>query len=120
MPDEPLRIRDEADFEQNIEHHRRELLVHCYRMLGSMEDAEDILQETLLRAWRGRETLQQQAAVRAWLYRIATNACLDAIAARRSRGLPHLTLPPGDPADALPALEAESLWIGPAPDVLLD
>jgi RNA polymerase sigma-70 factor, ECF subfamily len=120
MPDEPLRNRDEADFERLTERHQRELLVHCYRMLGSFEDAEDILQETLLRAWRGRETLQQQAAARAWLYRIATNACLDAIAARRSRGLPHLTLPPGDPADALPGLEAETLWIGPAPDVLLD
>jgi RNA polymerase sigma-70 factor (ECF subfamily) len=118
MPDEP--IRDEADFEHHIEHHRRELLVHCYRMLGSFEDAEDMLQETLLRAWRRRETLQQQAAVRAWLYRIATNACLDAIAARRSRGLPNLSLPPGDPADAMPGPEAGQLWIGPAPDALLD
>jgi len=120
MSDEPLRTRDEADFEHLTERHRRELLVHCYRMLGSFEDAEDMLQETLLRAWRRRETLQQQAAVRAWLYRIATNACLDAIAARRSRGLPNLTLPPGDAADPMPGLETESLWIGPAPDALLD
>jgi RNA polymerase sigma-70 factor, ECF subfamily len=120
MPDELLRNRNEADFERLTERHRRELLVHCYRMLGSFEDAEDILQETLLRAWRGRETLQQQAAVRAWLYRIATNSCLDAIAARRSRGMPHLTLPPGDPADALPGPEAELLSIGPAPHALLD
>jgi len=120
MPEKPLRNRDEAEFERLTERHQRELLVHCYRMLGSFEDAEDMLQETLLRAWRGRETLQQQAAVRAWLYRIATNACLDAIAARRSRGLPNLTLPPGDPADAMPGPEAEQLWIGPAPDALLD
>jgi RNA polymerase sigma-70 factor (ECF subfamily) len=120
MPDEPSRTGDEADFEHQVEHHRRELLVHCYRMLGSFEDAEDMLQETLLRAWRRRETLQQQAAVRAWLYRIATNACLDAIAARRSRGLPNLSLPPGDPADAMPGPETEQLWIGPAPDALLD
>jgi RNA polymerase sigma-70 factor (ECF subfamily) len=120
MPDEPLGTGSEADFERLTDRHRRELLVHCYRMLGSFEDAEDILQETLLRAWRGLETLQQHGAVRAWLYRIATNACLDAIAARRSRGLPHLSLSPGDPADALPGLEAEALWIGPAPDALLD
>src|SRR5215831_6561407 len=79
MPDEPLRNRDDAEFERLTDRHRRELLVHCYRMLGSFEDAEDILQEALLRAWRGLETLQQQAAVRAWLYRIATNTCLDAI-----------------------------------------
>src|SRR5262245_24726844 len=118
MPDELLRNLDDADFERLTERHRRELLVHCYRMLGCFEDAEDMLQETLLRAWRGRETLHQQAAVRAWLYRIATNACLDAIAARRSRGLPNLTLPPGDPADAMPGAEAEQLWIGPAPDAL--
>ncbi len=120
MADEPLRNPYDADFERLAERHRRELLVHCYRMLGCFEDAEDMLQETLLRAWRGRETLRQQAALRAWLYRIATNACLDAIAARRSRGLPNLTLPPGDPADVMPGPDAEQLWIGPAPDALLD
>src|SRR5262249_20849297 len=73
-----------------------------------------------LGGWGGRGTLRQGAGAGAWLSRTPTNACRDPIAPRRSRGLPHLSLPPGDPADALPGLEAESLWIGPAPDALLD
>jgi RNA polymerase sigma-70 factor (TIGR02960 family) len=83
--------------------YRRELLVHCYRMLGSIDDAEDALQDALARAWRGRNTFQRAISFRAWLYRIATNACLDAIERRkRSR-------------------EAEeSLEVGPIPDDLLD
>src|SRR3954466_8847392 len=69
----------EAEFAARAERHRRELHVHCYRMLGNFEEAEDLVQETLLRAWRGRDRLERDEWMRAWLYRIATNACLDAI-----------------------------------------
>src|SRR5215204_3730214 len=71
---------DEPAFSGLAERHRRELHVHCYRMLGSFEDAEDTVQETFLRAWRGRETFEGRSTFRAWLYRIATNACLDLLA----------------------------------------
>jgi RNA polymerase sigma-70 factor, ECF subfamily len=95
---------DEAAFSALVEPHRRELQVHCYRMPGSFEESEDQVQETFLRAWRRRETFQGRSAFRAWLYRIATNACLDALAAR-----PRAT--PRDPAD-IP-------WLEPFPDRLL-
>src|SRR5829696_2841655 len=70
---------DEQSFGARVEPHRRELHLHCYRLLGSFEEAEDLVQEALLRAWRRRETYEGRASVRAWLYRIATNACLDAL-----------------------------------------
>src|SRR5262249_42035822 len=81
-----VRAGDEAAFNALAERHRRELLIHCYRMLGSLQDAEDAVQDTLLRAWKYRESLKAGASVRPWLYRVATNACLDAIGhdARRS------------------------------------
>ena len=74
---------DEPAFSGLAQRHRRELHVHCYRMLGSFEDAEDTVQETFLRAWRRRETFEGRSTFRAWLYRIATNACLDLLAKRR-------------------------------------
>src|SRR4029453_11118905 len=74
---------DEPAFSGLAERHRRELHVHCYRMLGSFQDAEDTVQETLLRAWRWRETFEGRSTFRAWLYRIATNACLNLLAERR-------------------------------------
>ncbi|KQW53697.1 RNA polymerase subunit sigma-70 [Nocardioides sp. Root1257] len=95
---------DEPEFAGLIEPHRRELHVHCYRMLGSFEDAEDAVQETFLRAWRRRETFEGRSTFRAWLYRIATNACLDLLAKRR-------------PA---PATGGEVPWLQPYPDRLLD
>ncbi|MDN5854392.1 MAG: RNA polymerase subunit sigma-70 [Actinomycetia bacterium] len=95
---------DEPAFSGLTEQHRRELHVHCYRMLGSFEDAEDTVQETFLRAWRRRETFEGRSTFRAWLYRIATNACLDLLAKRR-------------PA---PATGGEVLWLQPYPDRLLD
>ena len=79
---------DEPAFSGLAERHRRELHVHCYRMLGSFEDAEDTVQETFLRAWRRRETFEGRSTFRAWLYRIATNACLDLLAKRRPEPRP--------------------------------
>src|SRR6478609_5165275 len=95
---------DEPAFSGLAERHRRELHVHCYRMLGSFEDAEDTVQETFLRAWRRRETYEGRSTFRAWLYRIATNACLDLLAKRRPE----------------PATGGEVPWLQPYPDQLLD
>jgi RNA polymerase sigma-70 factor (TIGR02960 family) len=95
---------EESDFSVLVERHRRELHVHCYRMLGSFEDAEDAVQDTFLRAWRRRETFEGRSTLRAWLYRIATNACLDLLATRRPR----------------PATGGEVRWLQPYPDRLLD
>ena len=75
------------EFGSNLDHHRRELLVHCYRMLGSLPDAEDAVQETSLRAWRYRDSLKEGSPLRPWLYRVATNACLDAIARDERRAV---------------------------------
>ena len=95
---------DEPTFAGLAERHRRELHVHCYRMLGSFDDAEDAVQETFLRAWRRRETFEGRSTFRAWLYRIATNACLDLLARRRPE----------------PAIGGEVGWLQPYPDRLLD
>src|SRR5688572_21503164 len=92
------------------ERHRHELRVHCYRMLGSFTDAEDLVQETLLRAWRKRDDFAGRSTFRAWLYRIATNACLDVLASpARTRE-----------TVAAPAPMAEITWLEPFPDRLLD
>jgi RNA polymerase sigma-70 factor (TIGR02960 family) len=98
---------DERAFAELVERHRRELHVHCYRMLGSFEEAEDLVQETFLRAWRGRGRFEGGTGFRAWLYRIATNACLDALRSSRRR---------------VPSLHslAEVPWLQPYPDRLLD
>ncbi|CAL9524008.1 ECF RNA polymerase sigma factor SigG [Actinosynnema sp. ALI-1.44] len=97
----------DVDFTRGVEQHRHELRVHCYRLLGSFDEAEDLVQETFLRAWRGRDTFEGRSSLRAWLYRIATNACLDAIARR----------PAPTPTDT-PTVEVP--WIQPYPDALLD
>jgi RNA polymerase sigma-70 factor, ECF subfamily len=100
--------------------YQRELEVHCYRMLGSIEDAEDVVQDTLLRAWRKRETYRGQATVRAWLYGIATNACLDMLERRTRRLLPPAVVAPANPlAPPLPPA-SEIGWLEPYPDALLD
>ena len=103
-------IVDQQAFEELVRSHRGELHVHCYRMLGSVLDAEDVVQETLLRAWRGRTKFREQASPRTWLYRIATNACLTALVRRPRRLLPEDV---GAPAD-------EVAWLEPYPDRLLD
>jgi len=99
--------------------YRRELEVHAYRMLGSAEDAEDVVQETLLRAWRRRETFRGLATLRAWLYGIATNASLDLLERRSRRLLPQLVGEPIDP-ETTPQPTGEMTWLEPYPDRLLD
>jgi RNA polymerase sigma-70 factor (ECF subfamily) len=99
---------------------RPELLAHCYRMLGSVQDAEDQVQETLIRAWRSYGDFEGRASLRTWLYRIATNACLRAIETRRRRPLPSGLGAPGDnPAGPLAETTPEVPWLQPIPDALL-
>jgi RNA polymerase sigma-70 factor (ECF subfamily) len=114
-----MTVVDESAFGLLVERHRRELQVHCYRMLGSLEDSEDLVQETFLRAWSKRASLQGRASFRAWLYRIATNACLDALAHRSRRVLPSQLAPPSDPGAAMPP-PADLPWLQPYPDRLLE
>jgi RNA polymerase sigma-70 factor (ECF subfamily) len=110
----------EAEFRALVEPHLRALHVHCYRMLGSLHEAEDLVQETLLRAWRRYGTFAGRSSFRAWLYGIATNACLDVLRRRRTRLLPSQVLPPGDPT-ALPEPPRTDLaWLDPYPDHLLE
>ncbi|HZD68033.1 MAG TPA: RNA polymerase subunit sigma-70 [Actinomycetes bacterium] len=107
---------DEQAFRELTDPYRRELQVHCYRMLGSLTDAEDMLQETLLAAWRGLADFQERASVRTWLYRIATNRCRNALrsAARR---IPTEPVPPFQPPE--PSRRGEITWLQPYPDTLL-
>ncbi len=111
----------DAEFRAQIEPHRRAITAHCYRMLGSLQDAEEMAQESLLRAWQRSAERRSESSTRAWLYRIATNACLDLLKSRRRRrALPHLLAPPAEPgAPFAPPLE-ESVFVEPAPDALLD
>src|ERR671937_1162362 len=111
---------DRDAFAAVVGRYRRELELHCYRMLGSPEDAEDVVQETLLRAWRRRETFAGRASVRAWLYGIATNACLDVLEKRSRRLLPPAVTGPADPLAAPPPPTSEVGWLEPYPDRLLD
>ncbi|WP_410575301.1 RNA polymerase subunit sigma-70 [Amycolatopsis sp. cmx-4-61] len=106
------------DFETLVERHRREIQVHCYRMLGSVADAEDLTQETFLRAWKGRDGFEGRASVRTWLYRIATNACLDVLARRPRRVLPDQLGPAGEPDGPIAAVDLP--WLEPYPDRLLE
>ena len=102
-----------------LEQHRLELRGYCYRMLGSAFDAEDAVQETLVRAWRARERFEGRAALRTWLYRIATNVCLDAIKGRERRARPMDLGPAGEPLlENLRTLPDEA-WLGPVPDALV-
>src|ERR1700744_4203901 len=99
---------------------RAELLGHCYRMLGSLQDAEDQVQETLLRAWRGYGSFEGRSSLRTWLYRIATNACLRAMENREGRPLPSgLGAPGDDPAGRVAPPTPEVTWLEPFPDALL-
>jgi len=108
---------DEEAFRHLVDRHRRELHVHCYRILGSIEDAEDQVQETFLAAWHGITGFEARASVRAWLFRIATNRCLDALRAARRRPALPAAPPPGLPE---PTSSSEVIWLQPYPDVLLE
>jgi RNA polymerase sigma-70 factor, ECF subfamily len=109
-----------AEFARLTGPFRAELLAHCYRMLGSVHDAEDQVQETMLRAWRSFGQFEGRASLRTWLYRIATNACLRAIETRRRRPLPSgLGQPGDDPAGPMSAARPEVPWLEPFPDALL-
>src|SRR5690242_8459003 len=110
------RLGDEDAFAGLIAPYRAPLHVHCYRMLGSLPDAEDALQDALLRAWRGLPRFEGRSSLRSWLYTIATNACLKAIARRPRRVLPLDHGGPGDPHDGPGRPLVESVWIGPYPD----
>jgi RNA polymerase sigma-70 factor (ECF subfamily) len=110
------RSGDQQAFAALIEPYRRELLVHCYRLLGSLHDAEDLVQETLLRSWRRLASFEGRASFRAWLYKIATHACLDALDSQARRALPGaLSLP----SEATSKRQAEQRWLEPFPDALL-
>ena len=108
---------DAHAFAQLVEPYQRELRVHCYRMLGSLTDAEDVLQETLLAAWRGLAGFEGRASVRAWLYRIATNRCLNVMRDAKRR-VPVEPVPPFQPPE--PSRRSEITWLQPFPDALLD
>jgi RNA polymerase sigma-70 factor (ECF subfamily) len=110
------RAGDEEAFRELTDPYRSELQLHCYRILGSVQDAEDLLQETLLAAWRGLGRFEGRSSLRAWLYRIATNRCLNALrdSARRPREPEPMAEPPA------PTRRTEPIWLQPYPDVLLD
>jgi RNA polymerase sigma-70 factor (ECF subfamily) len=112
------RAGDEEAFRELTDPHRRELQVHCYRILGSVQDAEDALQDTLIAAWQGLTAFEGRASVRTWLYRIATNRCLNALRAASRRpqvSWPTLDLEPPEPTRVGPVV-----WLEPYPDVLLE
>src|ERR671932_278793 len=114
MPEPMLaraRAGDEDAFRELTHRYRRELQLHIYRIVGSVQDAEDLLQETLLAAWRGLEHFQERASVRAWLYKIATNRSLDALRAsrRRPEGMRRMTDAPE------PTRRTEPIWLEPYP-----
>jgi RNA polymerase sigma-70 factor (ECF subfamily) len=112
---------DDATFTVRLEGHRPELRIHCYRMLGSLDDSEDLVQETFLRAWRGRERFGADGRweLRAWLYRIATNACLDVLRRRPQRVMPPDVAEPADPSVA-PSPPADLPWLQPYPTLAED
>jgi len=107
---------DEDAFARLVSPRRGALHAHCYRMLGSLADAEDATQETLLRAWRALDSFEGRSSLSSWLYRIATNACLRLIERRPKRVLPIDYGPPGDPHEGVTAPLSESVWIDPYPD----
>src|SRR5919204_3008635 len=113
---------DEITFSALFERDRLAVRAHCYRMVGSFEDSEDLVQETFARAWRARKGFRREGrwSFRAWLYRIATNACLDHLAHRSPRLLPPDVAPAADPEADVPPVASDVLWLDPYPDRLVD
>src|SRR5919202_1986925 len=109
-------VRTAGPVEQQLEEYRRELTGYCCRMLGSPFDAEDAVQETFIRAWRGFDRFEGRAALRSWLYRIATNVCLDMLAGRERRARPMDLGPAQEPIEANLNTLPEATWIQPTPD----
>ena len=112
------RAGDGDAFRELTEPHRRELQVHCYRMLGSLQDAEDALQDTLLAAWQGLAGFEERASIRTWLYRIATNRCLNALRSANRRPAKEWDVPEVEPPE--PTRLGEIVWLEPYPDALLE
>src|SRR6478735_11674598 len=110
------RAETQAVVEERLEQSRRELTGYCYRMLGSAADAEDAVQETFVRAWRGIDRFEGRAALRTWLYKIASNVCFDALAANQRRAMPMDLGPVGSASGELAPPLAESTWVTPIPD----
>jgi RNA polymerase sigma-70 factor (ECF subfamily) len=113
-----VRAGDGDAFRELTEPHRRELQVHCYRMLGSFQDAEDALQDTLLAAWQGLEGFEGRASIRTWLYRIATNRCLNALRSADRRPAKEWDIPEVEPPE--PTRLGEVVWLEPYPDALIE
>ena len=116
---ESAQAGDEGAFAGLVERYRGELHAHCYRMLGSVHDADDAMQDALLRAWKALPRFEGRSSLRSWLYRIATNTCLDLINKRPKRMLPLDYGPTTDPADGLGMPLVESVWVEPYPDAQL-
>jgi RNA polymerase sigma-70 factor, ECF subfamily len=108
----------EAEFVAQAEALRNELFAHCYRMVGSVHEAEDLVQETYLRAWHGLDSFEHRSSIRTWLYRIATNTCLNAVDAARRRALPMQLWPASDPGDAVTE-RTDVRWLEPLPSALV-
>src|SRR5687767_10124743 len=102
--------------EAELEEHRRALAGYCYRMLGSAFEADDAVQETMVRAWRALEGFEGRSSLRSWLYRIATNVCVDALNGRQRRARPVDLTGPRSPADPVPDPRDDQPWLGPVPD----
>lgn len=123
MTSEPAKAHTAADdlsaYGSSIEPYRQELLLYCYRLLGSLHDAEDMVQETMLRAWQYSATFKGQSSLRTWLYKIATNTCLDALKRRQPRKLPVGLTPEADPRLPIAPPSAESTWLEPLPNTWL-
>lgn len=115
-----VRGGDQVAFGAIAERYRRQLHIHCYRMLGSFDEAEDVVQETMLRAWRARASFEGRSSFRGWLYRIATNACLNVLDRSPRRVTAPDVVPATDDPRTTPKWDTEIPWIQPYPDLLLE